>query len=47
MSSFDVIPAPVRMALEAVIDQYDSTNDKEQLIEDICTITVVTPMGDD
>lgn len=37
------IPAPVRMALEAVIDQYDSTGDKGQLIEDICVICVVTP----
>lgn len=36
------IPGPVRMALEAVIKQYDSTGDVGRLIEDVCTICVVT-----
>ena len=36
------IPAPVDMALRAVIKQYDSTGDTNQLIEDIAIICVVT-----
>lgn len=38
----DQIPAPIDMALRAVIKQYDSTGDTNQLIEDICIICVVT-----
>lgn len=36
------IPAPVDMALRAVIKQYDTTQDTNQLIEDIAIICVVT-----
>ena len=36
------IPAPTRLALEMVIEQYDSTQDINQLIEDIAVICVVT-----
>lgn len=38
----DQIPAPIRLALEGVIKQYDTTHDTNQLVEDICDICVVT-----
>ena len=39
----DQIPAPIDMALRAVIKQYDTTGDTNQLVKDICDICVVTP----
>ena len=38
----DQIPAPIDMALRAVIKQYDTTQDTNQLIKDIAIICIVT-----
>ena len=36
------IPAPILLALQSAIKQYDTTGDTNQLIEDIAIICVVT-----